>query len=149
MKDLPLLIERVMKDPKIKTYEDLASEFSYHKVEPGMLITRVNELTELKTLCDMAIKQYTQDATDRLVEDYEVAGFKWAPGRKARKYTDEERVAGFLQANGIPAEHAYEKKLIGVPAMEKLLKAEVPDIADDLLAELVTTTETDGSAKIA
>jgi hypothetical protein len=64
------------------------------------------------------------------VEDYALAeaergkkwpGWKLVEGRSNRKYTDEELVVGALTAAGYEEDKLYEKKVLGITAMEKIV----------------------------
>jgi hypothetical protein len=48
-------------------------------------------------------------------------GFKLVEGRSVRKYLDQDKVSEALVLSGIPEAIIYEKKLLGITAMEKAI----------------------------
>jgi hypothetical protein len=65
-----------------------------------------------------------------------VPGYKLVEGRSNRRYTNEEDVAKRVRAAGVDAALIYEKSLIGITAMEKLLgKKEFARLLEDLIVK--------------
>lgn len=63
----------------------------------------------------------------RLLKGQTVPGYKLVEGKLGdRKWTDEKKVVALLRKFEIANDIIYEKKLIGVPAVEKLLKKTSP-----------------------
>jgi hypothetical protein len=63
-------------------------------------------------------------------------GFKLVEGRSVRCYSDHDKVAGRLTENGIPEAIIYEKKLLGITAMEKAItKKQFSVLLDDLIVK--------------
>lgn len=54
-----------------------------------------------------------------LHEEFKVPGYKVVEGRSNRVYSDPDKVADTLVDNGYPESTIYEKKLLGITAMEK------------------------------
>ncbi len=65
-----------------------------------------------------------------------VPGYKLVEGRSNRKYRDDIAVAGALRAKGWPDEVLYEKKLLGLTAMEKLVgKKTIAELPEGLVVK--------------
>ncbi len=60
-------------------------------------------------------------ATHRLYSGMSIPGYKLVEGKTNRKYTDETEIAKVLNENGYTDDAIFNKKLIGITAMEKLL----------------------------
>lgn len=82
--------------------------------EIAEILGRIDELTAwAKDVQDYAL----QEALDG--EHFD--GWKLVEGRAVRKYADDLKVAEALQAAGYPEAAIYERKLLGITAMEKLV----------------------------
>ena len=63
-------------------------------------------------------------------------GWKLVEGRSNRKYTDELKVSETLQKAGFPEAMLYERKLLGLTAMEKLVgKKKLAETLGDLIVK--------------
>jgi len=63
-------------------------------------------------------------------------GFKLVEGRSVRSYSNADAVADKLTSNGIPEALIYEKKLLGITAMEKAItKKTFTTLLDDLITK--------------
>lgn len=63
-------------------------------------------------------------------------GWKLVEGRSVRKYTDDLKVAETLQKAGFPEAALYERKLLGITAMEKLVgKKKLAETLGDLIVK--------------
>ena len=60
-------------------------------------------------------------ALQQALQGERYTGWKLVEGRAVRKYADELKVAETLKAAGIPEAALYERKLLGLTAMEKLV----------------------------
>ena len=74
-------------------------------------------LAEVDALAKWA-KDVKEHATKRAVEGKKWDGWKLVPGRTIRRYVDEDAVAAAVTDAGY---NPFEQKLLGVPAMEKML----------------------------
>ena len=64
----------------------------------------------------------------------ELPGWKIVEGRTKRRYTDEEEIAKRLKAKKYKVSDIYEKKLLGISKMEKLVgKKKLAEICGDLI----------------
>lgn len=78
-----------------------------------------------------AIKDY---ATNQLLQGSSIPGWKLVEGRSLRKYVDELKVASALNSAGYEDALIYEKKLLGITAMEKAIgKKNFSSILADLV----------------
>lgn len=69
-----------------------------------------------------------------LMDGERLEGWKLVEGRSTRKYTDEAEIAKRLRAKKYKAADLYEKKLIGISKMEKLVgKTKLAEICGDLI----------------
>lgn len=69
-----------------------------------------------------------------LMDGDSVPGWKLVEGRSTRKYTDEEEIAKRLRKARYKVSEIYEKKLLGISKMEKLLgKKQMGDLIGDLI----------------
>lgn len=97
-------------------------------------------LDEVAALLEKAgdIKQWLATLEDKvfatLAGGIPVHGWKLVAGRSNRKYTDEAKVAEALQKAGIADEDIFERKLLTITALEKLLgKKDTAEILDGLI----------------
>lgn len=86
---------------------------------------------------DQVIK-WLNDIKSQALKDAErgniLPGFKLVEGRSNRKYISEDTVAETLLAEGIDSALIYEKSLLGITAMEKLLgKKQFKDLLEPLV----------------
>ena len=98
-------------------------ELARYDFQPGELLTddeiadilgRIDELTKWAgDIADYALQQALDGTT--------YTGWKLVEGRSVRKYTDELKVAEKLKAEGFSETVLYERKLLGITAMEKLV----------------------------
>lgn len=71
-----------------------------------------------------------------LMSGKSIEGFKLVEGRSVRKYTDEEEIAKRLKAKKYKAADIFEKKLLGISKMEKLVgKKKLAEIIGDLIVK--------------
>ena len=97
-------------------------------------------IDEVAALLEKAadIKQWLAALEDKvfvtLATGTPVPGWKLVAGRSNRRYTDEVKVAEALQKAGIADEDIFERKLLTITALEKLLgKKPVAEILDGLI----------------
>lgn len=97
--------------------------------EIAEILGRIDELTAwAKDVQDFAL----QGALD----GEHFAGWKLVEGRSVRKYADDLKVAEKLQAAGYPEAAIYERKLLGLTAMEKLVgKKKLTETLGDLIVK--------------
>jgi len=97
--------------------------------EIAEILGKIDELTAwAKDVQDFAL----QGALD----GEHFAGWKLVEGRSVRKYTDDLKVAERLQAAGYPEAAIYERKLLGLTAMEKLVgKKKLTETLGDLIVK--------------
>lgn len=148
---LPQFFERLKVNPAISSFDDVAKELTFSPVPSDRIISRVNELTELRSLIDIAIQAYMVQAREGLVDGREIAGFKLVAGRKTRTINNKLKCVEILSRYGLEPEQLYTRALIGLPAIEALLKEGGMDKEEmrTVLDNFVTTTVSDPSVKIA
>lgn len=148
---LPQFMVRLKNSPSISSFEDVARELTYVPVPSNRVIERVNELTELRSIIDIAIQQYMIQAKEGLIGGLEIAGFKLVAGRKTRTINNELKCVEVLSRYGLEPQQLYTQKLLGLPDIEALLKEggmDKPEIKT-VLDNFVTTTTSEPSVKIA
>lgn len=80
------------------------------------------------------IKAVKDFATGELIQGAEVPGWKVVEGRANRTYLDEIRVAEKLKSSGVEEALIYERKLLGITAMEKVVgKKKFGELLDGLI----------------
>ncbi len=148
---LPQFFERLKVTPAISSFDDVAKELTFSPVPSDKIISRVNELTELRSLIDIAIQSYMVQAKEGLVGGREIAGFKLVAGRKTRTINNKLKCVEVLGRYGLEPEQLYTQELLGLPAIESLLKEGGMDKEEiqGVLGNFVTTTVSDPSVKIA
>lgn len=91
------------------------------------ILTRADELA--RWVSD--IQEY---ALAQAMDGKEYDGWKLVEGRSVRKYADDLKVADALQAAGYDEAMLYERKLLGITAMEKLVgKKKLTETLGDLI----------------
>ena len=96
-------------------------------IEIADILGKVDELT--KWAAD--IESY---ALQQALAGTSYDGWKLVEGRSVRKYKDEDAVAKALQAEGFNEAMLYERKLLGITAMEKLVgKKKLGEVCKDLI----------------
>ena len=73
-------------------------------------------------------------ATDQILSGEQIPGWKLVEGRSLRKYVDEDKVANKLKSEDYADAVIFEKRLLGITAMEKTLGKK---IFNELLGDLV------------
>lgn len=73
-------------------------------------------------------------ATDQILQGSAIPGWKLVEGRSLRKYVDEDKVANKLKSEDYADAVIFEKRLLGITAMEKTLGKK---IFNELLGDLV------------
>lgn len=73
-------------------------------------------------------------ATDQILSGEQIPGWKLVEGRSLRKYVDEDKVANKLKSEDYADAVIFEKRLLGITAMEKTLGKK---LFADLLGDLV------------
>ena len=96
-----------------------------------------DEIGEVLQKAD-ALTQWAADvsayALQQAIAGEHYAGWKLVEGRSVRKYADELKVAEALQKAGYKEAVLYERKLLGITAMEKLVgKKKLTDTLGDLI----------------
>lgn len=109
-----------------------------HGITDARLLTPV-EIAKVLDQAD-AIISWLKDAQDYARESAEagakIPGYKLVEGRSNRKYTDEIAVAEAMRAKGWPDEVLFEKKLLGLTAMEKLVgKKTITELPEGLVVK--------------
>jgi hypothetical protein len=107
--------------------------------EPKLLT--VQQLSEVLSKADMAI-DWLNDVKAYALKQAErgetVPGYKLVEGRSNRKYVDQDAVAERLISAGIDEALIYEKSLLGITAMEKVLgKKEFARLLEELVVKPV------------
>jgi hypothetical protein len=97
--------------------------------EIGDILVRAEELQ--KWAAD--VQTYALQAA---LEGEHFDGWKLVEGRSVRRYADDIKVAEALQAAGYPEAALYERKLLGLTAMEKLVgKKKLTETLGDLIVK--------------
>lgn len=95
--------------------------------EVGHLLPQIDQVEQFIK----AVKEY---AINELMEGREIPGYKLVEGRSVRQYKDDLKVAETLKKAGYAEALIYDRKLIGITAMEKLLSKKT---FNTLLGDLV------------
>ena len=139
---LPLLLKELSEDESCKGWDYISDAFHPKEVPSEALIDKMTALMEMKSIIEATLTHYHARATTEVLAGKEVDGFKLVKGRKTRKVFDETKAASMLHAQGIPVDDIFIEKLMGVPAMEKALKAlgKSPKDIDTILGNFVETS---------
>lgn len=113
----------------------LAKEYDFAK--PPILTT--DELGDVLQMADR-LKDWVTDLQDyalqHALQGEHFDGWKLVEGRSVRRYADDLKVAETLQAAGYPEAVLYERKLLGLTAMEKLVgKKKLTETLGDLIVK--------------
>jgi len=107
-----------LKEPRLLTIEQIATVLSKADIA-------IDWLNDVKTY---ALKQAERGEA--------IPGYKLVEGRSNRKYTDQDEVAQKLIESGIDEAVIYEKSLLGITAMEKVLgKKLFAHLLEDLIVK--------------
>ena len=95
--------------------------------EIGKVLSRIDELISWAgSVHDYAYQQ--------AIDGHKYEGWKLVAGRSTRKYSDEQQAAGILEMAGYDDAVIYERKLLGITAMEKLVgKKELSKLLGDIV----------------
>lgn len=107
----------------------------YDFAKPDLLLP--DEIGEILQKAD-ALTAWAADiqayALQQAIDGEHFDGWKLVEGRSVRKYADELKVSETLQAAGYDEAMLYERKLLGITAMEKLVgKKKLTDTLGDLI----------------
>jgi len=102
---------------------------------PDLLTTEeAGELLQRAAGMDEWLKGLKGMVFGALMDGGTVPGWKLVEGRSTRKYTDEDEIAKRLRKAKYKVSEIYEKKLLGISKMEKLLgKKQMGDLIGDLI----------------
>jgi hypothetical protein len=108
----------------------------YEFEEPALL--SIEEIGQILIQAD-ELQKWAKDVQGYALDQAEkhgtkFPGWKLVEGRSNRKYADEEEVAQTLFENGIEEEKIFERKMLGITAMEKSIGKKV---FSELLSDLV------------
>lgn len=108
---------------------------SFALVEPALLSTE--QIVQVLDKADLAIK-WLNDVKDFALKEAErgvdIPHYKLVEGRSNRKYVDQDLVAQKLVSAGVPEEMIYERSLLGITAMEKVIgKKKFAELLDTLV----------------
>lgn len=99
------------------------------KEEIAEILGRIDELTRWAS----DVQEY---ALQQAIAGEHFDGWKLVEGRSVRKYADDLKVAEVLQSAGFPEAALYERKLLGLTAMEKLVgKKKLTETLGDLIVK--------------
>ena len=107
-------------------------------VKPELLTDE--QIAKVLSKADQAIK-WLKDVQDYALEQATKhgkvpTGFKLVEGKSNRKYIDHDKVAEALTAAGVPEAVIYERSLLGISAMEKVLgKKKFAELLDGLVVK--------------
>lgn len=100
-----------------------------------------SELIHLRAAIEEQIAIKETAVIEQLNQGEQVPGFRFKEGRMTRKVTNEGLLVQTLRDKGIPNSDFYDAKLIGVPALEKLVTAKLPAAeAEKLLKRHIDVT---------
>lgn len=91
-------------------------------------------LLEAKGLVEW-IKDLEEEALSTILNGEEVPGFKAVEGRSIRKFKDQDRAMGMLEAKGYDEAILYERKPLSLSKLEKIVGKK--DFSDILGEEIV------------
>ena len=113
-------------------------ELARYEFQKPALLTK-DEIAEILGQLD-EFQHWTADVSEYALsqalqgEHYE--GWKLVEGRSVRKYADDLKVAAALQEAGYPEAVLYERKLLGISAMEKVVgKKKLTETLGDLIVK--------------
>jgi len=114
-------------DKNLALFDDAPDSLLITLEEAATILEKAGDITAwLKDLESLVMKA--------LFEGKPVDGWKLVEGRSNRKYLDEDKVAEAMKAAGHDEAELYDRKLIGITAMEKAFgKKAVGEILKDLL----------------
>ena len=95
--------------------------------EAGRILQKADGMRSWLTCIEAMVK-------NSLMEGESVEGWKLVEGRSTRKYTDEAEIEKRLRAHKYKVSEIFEKKLLGITKMEKLLgKKKMGELIGDLI----------------
>lgn len=111
-------------------------ELARYDFKPGDLLT-ADEVGEILSKAE-ELSKWAEDikgyALAQAIAGTSYDGWKLVEGRSNRKYTDEVKVSEALQKAGFKEAMLYERKLLGITAMEKLVgKKKLAEVCKDLI----------------
>lgn len=119
---------RAEENLKLAAY-DFEKPYLLEPFEIGDILTRGEALE--RWVAD--VQEY---ALQQALQGEHFDGWKLVEGRSVRKYTDDLKVAETLQKAGFPEAALYERKLLGITNMEKLVgKKKLAEILGDLIVK--------------
>lgn len=88
----------------------------------------IAELMELRLIVANRISKEEERAFEALNNGETVPGFRLKKGRKTRKVANEQALVAAMENKfSLPRDQFYARKLIGVPAIETILKTRLQD----------------------
>lgn len=138
--------QRMVGDKTITSFAHLQAEMLNTDVVADQIAIRINELTELQSLMAIALKELDSLAVHHMEEGRQVASMKFAPGRKTRKLISDDVAYDVLERFGVDASTFQVTKMVGVPAVEKLLTGHAHK--DEIMDNIVITSVGAPSAKL-
>lgn len=84
-----------------------------------------SELVHLRALVNQAIAEQETTVVERLNKGEIVPNFRFKEGRMKRTVTNQGMLVQTLRDKGLSNEDLYEAKFVGIPALEKVLKAKL------------------------
>lgn len=110
--------------PHCRALADYNLELARYEFKPGNELT-VKDIADILQRSDLLVQWAGKVAAYALDEavNHEVAypGYKLVEGRSVRKYTDQDKVAKALKGAGYDEALLYERSLLGITNMEKLV----------------------------
>lgn len=93
-----------------------------------------SELVHLRAQINQAIAEQETSVVERLNKGEIVPNFRFKEGRMKRAVTNQGMLVQTLRDKGLSNEDLYEAKFVGIPALEKVLKAKLSQAdADKIL----------------
>lgn len=113
-------------------------ELARYEFQKPALLTK-DEIAEILGQLD-EFQHWTADVSEyalsQALQGEKYDGWKLVEGRSVRKYADDLKVAAVLQEAGYPEAVLYERKLLGISAMEKVVgKKKLTETLGDLIVK--------------
>ena len=117
-------------------------------VEPANPRTSIQSIDDTITSLQSARKSIMTDVEKRIADGEDVQGFGYVTGKGSRTIEQYSTAIIAMGLVGVDRDKCYEKKELGVPAIEKLLKAHGlnPDEREAVMGQFVTVKP--GKAKL-
>lgn len=134
-------------NPQIDSYEKMLKEMLFtNPKSTAEIADRYDMLAELRDVLNGTLMQYSELVKSEIDAGRPVDGFVIGKGRNTRKITS-QLDAVTAMTKYVNDSDLFEEKLIGIPAMEKLLKGKnlTAPVIENTLDKFVTVVKTPGA----